>query len=67
MPEAEETGDKQPFGVLESEEPSEPIEDNTDFGDWFTCSESEQFGDAGLVGASTMEFSLFSWCTSFRG
>lgn len=63
MKEVDETGDTLPFGVFESE----PIQGNTDFGDWFSCSESEQFGDEGIVGASTMEYSLFSWFTSFRG
>lgn len=69
LPAPEETGDKLPFGVFELLEPSvsEPITDNTDFGDWFSASEIDKFGDGDFVEHSPIEISLLSGCTSFRG
>lgn len=66
---AHETGDELLFGVLESIEPraSEPTADNTDFGDWFSCSETETCGDEDCSGCSNIEVSLLSGCTILRG
>lgn len=68
-PAADETGDGLPFCVFESVEPSvsEPTADNTDVGDWFSCSEAEKFGDTDLTGGSRTEIPFLSGCTSLRG
>ena len=68
-PAGDETGDGLPFCVFESGEPSvsEPTADNTDVGDWFSCSEAEKIGDTDLTGGSRTEIPFLSGCTSFRG
>lgn len=56
----DETGDKLSFGVFESSEPkaSEPTAQNTDVGDWFSCSEIDKFGDEDLLGSPGFGLSL---------
>lgn len=59
MPGEDETGDKLPSGVSEPLEPiSDPIANKTDFGDWFSCSESDKFGDKELVECSAGDTSF---------
>ena len=67
IPGADDTGDKLLSGVSEPFEPtvSDPIADNTDFGEWFSCSESDIFGDRDLVAA--IDISLLGERTSLRG
>ena len=68
-PAVDEEGDKLPFGVSESVNPtvSEPIAENTEVGDWSSCSQTDEFGDADLIGCSRAETSLLGGITSFLG
>lgn len=53
----DEIGDEPPFGVFETIDDSitsDPREDNTDFGDPFSCSEVEKNGDADLSSFSDL-------------
>lgn len=66
---ADETGDELPLGVIESENAkvSEPTADNTDVGDWFSCSETDKFRDVDLLGSTGFVLSLTSVLDNLRG
>lgn len=65
---ADERGDKLSLGVSEPVT-YEPIADNTEVGDWFSCScsETDIFGDTDSIGCFGVEVSLLGIVTSFLG
>jgi hypothetical protein len=46
---------------------SEPTADNTDVGDWFSCSEMEKFGEEDLSDFSGIRSFFSRGCANLRG
>ena len=68
-PSPDEIGGKLPVGVFVSVRPntSEPMADSTEVEDWFSCSETEKFGDVDLLGCSSTGDPVLRGATSLRG
>ena len=68
-PSPDEIGDKLPLGVFVSVRPnvSEPMADSTEVEDWFSCSETDKFGDAELLCCSSTRDPVLRGATSLRG
>lgn len=64
---ADEIGEGLSLDISESIVASKPVADNTDVGDWFSCSEEERLGDAELDGFSSAEITFLMGETCLRG